>query len=85
MNAMQSVADQPQAVRTAWWPYATAGPTGQANVGNKAARCHFPPSLARIRAPLPHFASLSPCQSKATVHHAIAAELARHHRSTIPR
>ena len=74
-----------QAARAAWWTYASASPTGQTDVGNKATQHHCPPSLARIRAPLPHFASLSPRQSKAAVHCAITAELACHHRSTIPR
>ena len=63
------------ATRAMWWPYNGAGPTGQANAGNKAARRCCPPSLARIRAPVPHFASLSPRQSKATPHRAITAEL----------
>ena len=45
------------AARIAWWPYASGGPTSQADAGNKAVLHRFPPSLARIRAPLPHFAS----------------------------
>ena len=64
-----------QDVCAVWWPYAGAGPTSQADVGNKVARRRCPPSLTRIRAPLPRFASLSPRESKATTHRAIAAEL----------
>ena len=48
-----------QAARTVWWLYANAGLTGQADVGNKVTQRRCPPSLARIRAPLPHLTSLS--------------------------
>ena len=68
-----------QATHAVWWLYTGAGPTGQADVGNKATRHHCPASLARIRAPLPHFASISLRQSKAATHRAITAELHRAH------
>ena len=78
-SAIAVVADQvrrgrlAQAAHAAWWPYASGSPTGQANTDNKAARRRCPPSLARIRAPLPRFASLSLRQGKAATHRSIAA------------